>query len=65
MKLYTPVTWRGLRKFDHMLPIHAVVQAWTNPGNNPEYHKQAQEMVRRSMPLLARALDRLATRVPY
>lgn len=56
----TPVTVRGLEAYDHLPPIDAIVAAWVNPGANPGWHYAMQDEVRMKMPLLARALDRLA-----
>lgn len=55
----TPVTPRGLRKFDHLPPVEAVIAAWTSAGSNPSWGEAAIAETRASMPLLARALDRL------
>lgn len=48
-----------VQKYDHFVPEAAALLAWQNPGRNPEYHDAMKEAVRRSMPLLGRALDRL------
>jgi hypothetical protein len=56
---HTPVTPAGLRSLDHLGPLDAVVRAWTDPGPHPQWHRKMQAEVRDSMPLLARALDRL------
>ena len=56
----TPVTPQGLRKFDHLPPEQAAVEAWTSLGSNPEWGLQSKQLVRDAMPLLARALDRMA-----
>lgn len=50
----------GLFKFDALPPAEAVVQAFTNRGNHPAYHDSRIAMLRREMPLLHRALTRLA-----
>ena len=55
----TPVTPRGLRKFDHLPPAEAVIAAWTSTGSNPRWGEAAIAETRAAMPLLARALDRL------
>jgi hypothetical protein len=60
----TPVTPAGLRQYDHMVPIDAVMAAWFIAGDNPVWHHRMQRRVRKSMPLLARALDRLAHPLP-
>jgi hypothetical protein len=54
----TPITDKGLRMYDS-LPWHeAALRAWKIPGKNRSWHWLQQEYVRKSMPLLARALDR-------
>ena len=53
------ITPRGLRKFDHLPPAEAVIAAWTSTGSNPSWGEAAIAETRASMPLLARALDRL------
>ncbi len=55
----TPTTPEGLKKFDHLMPMDAILLAWHDPGSNPEWHAAAKKQVADSMPLLARALDRL------
>lgn len=55
----TPVTPRGLRKFDHLPPAKAVTAAWTSAGSNPSWGEAAIAETRAAMPLLARALDRM------
>ena len=60
----TPYTDQGLVQYDEMEPIEAVVAAWTQMGRNPKWHLNTQNFVRESMPLLARALDRLAEAKP-
>ena len=55
----TPVTEEGLTKYDKESPITAIWLAWRIPGNNPEWHQGMQDEVRRLMPVLGRALDRL------
>lgn len=55
----TPVTRKGLKQFDWMTPEQAVLNAWTQVGGHPEYHRKMEQQVREAMPLLARALDRL------
>lgn len=56
----TPTTAAGLRKFDRWPAIEAVAHAWNDAGSNPAHHHRMRAEVARSMPLLARALDRLA-----
>ena len=55
----TPVTKEGLAKFDDLSPGEAVLMAWSEPGDNPHYHRMIQDDVRAQMPVLARALDRM------
>ena len=55
----TPVTPRGLRKFDHLPPCEAALAAWTSVGSNPSWGRDAIAETRAAMPLLARALDRM------
>lgn len=55
----TPVTRKGLKQFDRMTPEQAILNAWTQVGGHPNYHRKMQLEVRDAMPLLARALDRL------
>jgi len=54
----TPTTPEGLKKFDHLMPMDAILLAWNDPGSNPEWHAAAQKQVADVMPLLARALNR-------
>ena len=56
----TPTTPSGLRQYDHLPPVNAILAAWLEPGLNPAWHEQAKAATRDAMPLLARALDRLA-----
>lgn len=55
----TPVTEEGLTQFDRLPAIDAVVKAWSEPGAFPTWHYRMQQIVRKSMPVLGRALDRL------
>lgn len=50
----------ALLRYDHLLPVEAVVAAWTASGRLPNQRKIAQHAVRDIMPVLARALNRLA-----
>lgn len=45
--------------FDDLPPGVAVIFAWTESGVNPEYHNAMKAEVRKQMPVLGRALDRL------
>lgn len=56
---HTPVTQDGLRMYDDLDAVKAIVEAWTLPGNNVEWHYGCKQEVRCMMPLLARAIDRL------
>ena len=60
MGMRTPVTPGGLRKYDHLPPAEAAVRAWTTPGTHPEWDYRCKQETREALPLLARALDRLA-----
>lgn len=50
----------GLRRYDALDPEEAILLAWTVAGGHPRYHAEQQQIVRERMPLLARALDRMA-----
>lgn len=50
---------KGIRKYDHLPPVEAIVQAWTIEGPQPLYHNAAKNAVAQAMPLLARAIERL------
>ncbi len=56
----TPTTPDGLRQYDHLPAAEAARLAWTSPGYHSGWHRQMQDRVRAAMPVLARALDRLA-----
>lgn len=45
--------------YDGLPPEVAVAKAWSEYGSRPKHHKEMQDELRKSMPLLARALDRL------
>lgn len=49
-----------LAMYDALPPEEAVVQAFTEPGRFPAYHNSRVAMLQREMPLLHRALVRLA-----
>ncbi len=57
----TPITPDGLIKYDHLSPMEATIRAWTIPGRELYWHIGMKEKVSQQMPLLARALNRLAT----
>jgi hypothetical protein len=48
-----------LTRYDDMPSGVAVLMAWSEPGDFPRYHQRMQDEVRKNMPVLARALDRL------
>lgn len=56
----TPFTDDGLRQYDNLDPITATIAAWRTPGPRPDWHERARATVREVMPVLGRALDRLA-----
>ena len=58
--LDTPINYRALTELAKIPPVDAVVDAWTNAGENPHWHEVAKYQVRRCMPLLAEALELLA-----
>lgn len=55
----TPVTEAGLKQYDDYAPGEAVILAWSEAGDHPQWHNQMQDEVRKNMPVLARALDRM------
>lgn len=55
----TPVSPKGLTKYDGLPAGEAVLKAWTEYGNNPEWHHRMRLVVRDVMPLLERALSRM------
>ena len=59
-EIKTPVTVEGLKQFDNLPAAQAVFKAWTIPGRNKYWHWRTRGIVRDTMPLLARALDRLS-----
>lgn len=52
----TPIN--DIAMYDHLDPLDAAIEAWKNHGPNPAWHDQMRDRVRRTMPLLGRALDR-------
>ncbi len=50
---------KNIEMYDMLPPEQAAARAWGDPGRSPHIHREAQDNLRRSMPLLARALDRL------
>lgn len=61
----TPTTPAGLAQFDHLDPVEAVARAYTERGRAPYLHLRAVAELHRTMPVLARALDRLAGPGPH
>ena len=55
----TPVPGTGLKQYDDLPPVEAVIKAWTLAGYYPEWHHRQKTELYHDMPLLARALDRL------
>ncbi len=49
----------NIEKYDMLPPDQAVARAGADPARSPMTHREAQDNLRKSMPLLARALDRL------
>lgn len=60
----TPINISRIEIYDHLSPQEAVVAAWTKAGNNECWHRQCKVQLRNSMPLLARAIERLAENPP-
>ena len=50
----------AIKLYDHLPAEQAVLAAWVNPGLSLEYHRVKRNKVIANMPVLARALDRLA-----
>lgn len=50
---------KKITMYDGLPPEEAVVRSWADYGSNPRHHIEQQDKLRKSMPLLARALDRL------
>jgi hypothetical protein len=49
----------NLEKYDHLDAADAVINAWLDPGDNPVWHRVMQKELHETMPLLARAIERL------
>ena len=49
----------GLEMYDHLPAAEAIVKAWNVPGEDPHYHDVMRSRVQDSMPVLARAINRL------
>jgi hypothetical protein len=60
----TPTTPDGPHRYDHLPAAEAARQAWAEPGRHSGWHEQMRDRVRAAMPLLARALDRMAEEQP-
>lgn len=60
----TPTTRAGLEQYDDLQAVTAVILAWTEPGPHPAWHEDNRADLRRAMPVLGRALDRLAAEGP-
>lgn len=56
----TPISDDKMEMYDHLTPEMAVFRAWTEPGENYNWHLSQQRNVTRMMPLLGRALNRMA-----
>lgn len=57
----SPVTEEGLKMFDDIQAEYAIYLAWNDPGEHAYFHEIQKDKVRKAMPLLGRALDRLDT----
>jgi hypothetical protein len=53
------LSWGDLTKFDDASPGEAVMLAWLESEDFPYWHSVMKTRVRRNMPHLARALDRM------
>lgn len=49
----------ALQRYDDLPPVEALIKAWTNAGPHVVWHKENQRELRRHMPLVARAIDRI------
>jgi len=57
--MITPTTDSGLKMYDHLSPAEAIAAAWNEAGPQAGWHARARTEVRMTMPLLARAIERL------
>jgi hypothetical protein len=57
---WTSLTRDELRRYDHLSPTEAVKRAWTDYEDMTDRHFRLQNRLREEMPVLSRALDRLA-----
>ena len=55
----TPVAKDGMKKYDNLPSVEALVRAWSQAGANDEWHAKSKRIVREAMPTLAFHLDRL------
>lgn len=55
----TPITKTALHRLDDLDPAEAIRRAWELVGLYPLHHFEAQAIIRATMPLLGRALDRM------
>lgn len=55
----TPITETALRCWDDLDPVEAIRRSWELVGLYPLHHFEAQGIIRATMPLLGRALDRM------
>lgn len=55
---------KNIEMYDKLDPASAVRRAWKDPGVAVWTHRAAQDNLRKTMPLLARALDRLVDTHP-
>lgn len=46
-------------EYDNLSPEDAVIQAWSMSGTSIIHHIRMQEIVRKQLPALAKALDRM------
>jgi len=57
----TPISANAILKYDHLSPEEAIVAAWKEAGASPTWHRACKQEVADCMPLLARAVARLAS----
>lgn len=48
-----------IHKYDHLPPEEAIRKAWFDEGSNVLWHEYMQDQIRKQMPLLGRAIERL------
>lgn len=49
----------SIERYDGFAPGEAIILAWSESDGFPRWHRQMQDEVRKNMPVLARALDRM------